>query len=48
MQEFIAPLVLKGLNALQTQRAYDHRDVAVYSELKANELLGEYARMAWN
>ena len=46
--EFIAGLVIHALNAVQNDRTYARGDVAVYSELKANELLGEYARMAWN
>lgn len=46
--EFIAPLVLRALNVLQKEKKYNMRDVQVYSELKANELLGEYARIAWN
>ena len=46
--EFIAPLVLKALNALQKEKKFGMKDVEVYSELKANELLGEYAKIAWN
>jgi hypothetical protein len=46
--EFIAPLVLRALNALQREKNYGMKDIEVYSELKANELLGEYAKIAWN
>lgn len=47
--EFISPLIIKALNALQDEKVYNQKaDVGVWSPLKANELLGEYARMEWN
>ena len=47
-QEFIAPLILSALNDLQNQHTFGYSNLTVYSDLKANELLGEYAKIAWN
>ncbi|KAK9898687.1 Metallo-dependent phosphatase [Cystobasidium minutum MCA 4210] len=46
--EFIAPLVITGLNKLQSQQTFSYSNLTKYSDLKANELLGEYAKIAWN
>ena len=46
-KEFIAPLVLTALNELQSGTVYKYADMTVYSSLKANELLGHYASVAW-
>ena len=45
--EFIAPLVIDAINSLQSHRKYGKEDVGLYSHLRANELLGEYAKKAW-
>jgi hypothetical protein len=47
-QEFIAPLVIAALNKLQDQEVFSYSNLTRYSDLKANQLLGEYAKMAWN
>ena len=46
-QEFIAPLVLAALNDLQQQQVFSYSNLTLYSDFKANELLGEYAKLAW-
>jgi hypothetical protein len=46
--DFIQPDMLRFLNRAQSTRTYTPADVARYSDVLSNEVLGLYARMVWS
>ncbi|KAJ7265403.1 Metallo-dependent phosphatase-like protein [Mycena haematopus] len=46
--DFIQAQVIRTLNEVQTARVYSRADAAVYSGVRSNEVLGLYAKVAWN
>ncbi|KAF8182105.1 Metallo-dependent phosphatase-like protein [Mycena galopus ATCC 62051] len=46
--DFIEAQVIRTLNEVQTARVYSRADASVYSDVKSNEVLGVYAKVAWN
>ncbi|KAF7335281.1 hypothetical protein MSAN_02338800 [Mycena sanguinolenta] len=46
--DFILGQVIRTLNEVQTARVYSLADAGVYSDVLSNEVLGLYAKVAWN
>ena len=46
--DYIQEDVLEILNEVQSETTYTDADVASYSDLLTNEVLGVYAQQAWN
>ncbi|KAJ6515268.1 Metallo-dependent phosphatase-like protein [Mycena sanguinolenta] len=46
--DFIQGQVIRTLNEVQTARVYSRADAGVYSDVRSNEVLGLYAKVAWN
>ncbi|KAK0189116.1 Metallo-dependent phosphatase-like protein [Armillaria mellea] len=46
--DFVVDQVVETLNIVQSDKGYTSSDVATYSTLETNEVLGMYAQFAWN
>ncbi|KAJ7755792.1 Metallo-dependent phosphatase-like protein [Mycena metata] len=46
--DFIEGQLTRTLNELQTERVYTRADASVYAPVWSNQVLGRYARVAWN